>query len=76
MVFYVTIGRFFYKVHFPIYLPIPPSIHEIDHNIKSDISWVNYEICQKFFQYFGKKKDRAVTYIKIKEIEIFGLDRL
>ena len=28
----------------------------------------------KVWPHFGKKKDRAITYIKIKEIEIFGLD--
>ena len=28
----------------------------------------------KVWPHFGKKKDRAITYIKIKKIEIFGLD--
>ena len=28
----------------------------------------------KVWPHFGKKKDGAITYIKIKEIEIFGLD--
>ena len=52
----------FYKVLFSLHLTIPPSRN--NHKIKSNNIWVKYDSILK-------KKDRAITYIKTKEIENF-----